>query len=192
MGKINIKGGDVYRASGILSSLNLQKADREIVISIYKNAAELKVLKKSLEDKAKEAKESVFSKIDEQRLTKVAKLREEYNFKDTSQERKIDILNEIYLYKDVLDAESALNEIYTRMEREDEYEVNIEKIDFNKFLDNLTDERIKEAEKSLREWLGIKDLSGKTFFSLHIFLASGRLEMSYFFRHKFIPSIRLS
>lgn len=138
MGKINIKGGDVYRASGILSSLNLQKADREIVISIYKNAAELKVLKKSLEDKAKEAKESVFSKIDEQRLTKVAKLREEYNSKDASQERKYDILNEIYLYKDVLDAESALNEIYTRMEREDEYEVNIEKIDFNKFLDNLT------------------------------------------------------
>ena len=138
MGKIKIKGGDVYRASGILSSLNLQKADREIVISIYKNAAELKVLKKSLEDKAKEAKESVFSKIDEQRLTKVAKLREEYNSKDTSQERKIDILNEIYLYKDVLDAESALNEIYTRMENEDEYEVNIEKIDFNKFLDNLT------------------------------------------------------
>ena len=43
-----------------------------------------------------------------------------------------------YLYKDVLDAESALNEIYTRMENEDEYEVNIEKIDFNKFLDNLT------------------------------------------------------
>ena len=138
MGKIKIKGGDVYRASGILSSLNLQKADREIVISIYKNAAELKVLKKSLEDKAKEAKESVFSKIDEQRLTKVAKLREEYNSKDASQERKIDILNEIYLYKDVLDAESALNEIYTRMENEDEYEVNIEKIDFNKFLDNLT------------------------------------------------------
>ena len=137
MGKIKIKGGDVYRASGILSSLNLQKADREIVISIYKNAAELKVLKKSLEDKAKEAKESVFSKIDEQRLTKVAKLREEYNSKDASQERKIDILNEIYLYKDVLDAESALNEIYTRMENEDEYEVNIEKIDFNKFLDNL-------------------------------------------------------
>ena len=138
MGKINIKGGDVYRASGILSSLNLQKADREIVISIYKNAAELKVLKKSLEDKAKEAKESVFSKIDEQRLAKVAKLREEYNSKDASQERKYDILNEIYLYKDVLDAESALNEIYTRMEKEDEYEVNIEKIDFNKFLDNLT------------------------------------------------------
>ena len=138
MGKIKIKGGDVYRASGILSSLNLQKADREIVISIYKNAAELKVLKTSLEDKAKEAKESVFSKIDEQRLTKVAKLREEYNSKDASQERKIDILNEIYLYKDVLDAESALNEIYTRMENEDEYEVNIEKIDFNKFLDNLT------------------------------------------------------
>ena len=138
MGKIKIKGGDVYRASGILSSLNLQKADREIVISIYKNAAELKVLKKSLEDKAKEAKESVFSKIDEQRLIKVAKLREEYNSKDASQERKIDILNEIYLYKDVLDAESALNEIYTRMENEDEYEVNIEKIDFNKFLDNLT------------------------------------------------------
>ena len=138
MGKIKIKGGDVYRASGILSSLNLQKADREIVISIYKNAAELKVLKKTLEDKAKEAKESVFSKIDEQRLTKVAKLREEYNSKDASQERKIDILNEIYLYKDVLDAESALNEIYTRMENEDEYEVNIEKIDFNKFLDNLT------------------------------------------------------
>lgn len=138
MGKIKIKGGDVYRASSILSSLNLQKADREIVISIYKNAAELKVLKKSLEDKAKEAKESVFSKIDEQRLTKVAKLREEYNSKDASQERKIDILNEIYLYKDVLDAESALNEIYTRMENEDEYEVNIEKIDFNKFLDNLT------------------------------------------------------
>ena len=138
MGKIKIKGGDVYRASGILSSLNLQKADREIVISIYKNAAELKVLKKSLEDKAKEAKESVFSKIDEQRLTKVDKLREEYNSKDASQERKYDILNEIYLYKDVLDAESALNEIYTRMENEDEYEVNIEKIDFNKFLDNLT------------------------------------------------------
>ena len=138
MGKINIKGGDVYRASGILSSPNLQKDDREIVISMYKNAAELKVLKKSLEDKAKEAKESVFSKIDEQRLTKVAKLREEYNSKDASQERKIDILNEIYLYKDVLDAESALNEIYTRMENEDEYEVNIEKIDFNKFLDNLT------------------------------------------------------
>ena len=45
MGKIKIKGGDVYRASGILSSLNLQKADREIVISIYKNAAELKVLR---------------------------------------------------------------------------------------------------------------------------------------------------
>ena len=138
MGKIKIKGGDVYRASGILSSLNLQKADREIVIYIYKNAAELKEKKKSLEDKAKEAKESVFSKIDEQRLTKVAKLREEYNSKDASQERKIDILNEIYLYKDVLDAESALNEIYTRMENEDEYEVNIEKIDFNKFLDNLT------------------------------------------------------
>ena len=71
-------------------------------------------------------------------LTKVSKLREEYNSKDASQERKYDILNEIYLYKDVLDAESALNEIYTRMENEDEYEVNIEKIDFNKFLDNLT------------------------------------------------------
>ena len=138
MGKIKIKGGDVYRASGILSSLNLQKADREIVISIYEEAAELKVLKTRIEDKAKEAKESVFSKIDEQRLTKVAKLREEYNSKDASQERKIDILNEIYLYKDVLDAESALNEIYTRMENEDEYEVNIEQIDFHKFLDNLT------------------------------------------------------
>ena len=37
---------------------------------------------------------------------------------------------------------------------------------WKKFLDNLTDERIKEAEKSLREWLGIKDLSGKTFLDI--------------------------
>ena len=35
-----------------------------------------------------------------------------------------------------------------------------------KFLNNLTDEKIKEAEKSLKEWLGMEDLTGKTFLDI--------------------------
>ena len=35
-----------------------------------------------------------------------------------------------------------------------------------KFLNNLTDEKIKEAEKSLKEWLGMDDLTGKTFLDI--------------------------
>lgn len=35
-----------------------------------------------------------------------------------------------------------------------------------KFLNNLTDEKIKEAEKSLKEWLGMSDLTGKTFLDI--------------------------
>ncbi|MCM1154548.1 MAG: class I SAM-dependent methyltransferase [Roseburia sp.] len=45
-----------------------------------------------------------------------------------------------------------------------------ERFEFGKnwgeFLNNLTDERIREAEKSLREWLGVKDLQGKSFLDI--------------------------
>lgn len=37
---------------------------------------------------------------------------------------------------------------------------------WKEFLENLTEERIEEAEKSLREWLNIEDLSGKTFLDI--------------------------
>lgn len=37
---------------------------------------------------------------------------------------------------------------------------------WKKFLGNLTEERIKEAEESLKEWLGMADLQGKTFLDI--------------------------
>ena len=37
---------------------------------------------------------------------------------------------------------------------------------WKKFLDNLTDERIKEAEKSLKNWLGIENLHEKSFLDI--------------------------
>ena len=48
--------------------------------------------------------------------------------------------------------------------------MNKERFEFGKnwkeFLDNLTDERIREAERSLCEWLGVKDLQGKRFLDI--------------------------
>jgi len=37
---------------------------------------------------------------------------------------------------------------------------------WQQFLNNLTDGKIREAEKSLTEWLGLKDLTGKTFLDI--------------------------
>lgn len=37
---------------------------------------------------------------------------------------------------------------------------------WKEFLENLTEERIKEAEKSLREWLNTENLGGKTFLDI--------------------------
>lgn len=37
---------------------------------------------------------------------------------------------------------------------------------WKKFLENLSDERIEEAEKSLLEWLGLDNLNGKTFLDI--------------------------
>lgn len=37
---------------------------------------------------------------------------------------------------------------------------------WKEFLENLTEERIKEAEKSLKEWLKTEDLNGKTFLDI--------------------------
>ena len=37
---------------------------------------------------------------------------------------------------------------------------------WKKFLDNLTEERIHEAEKSLREWLNVDNLKGKSFLDI--------------------------
>lgn len=37
---------------------------------------------------------------------------------------------------------------------------------WKEFLENLSEERIKEAERSLKEWLNIEDLSGKSFLDI--------------------------
>lgn len=37
---------------------------------------------------------------------------------------------------------------------------------WEKFLENLSEKQIKEAEKSLQEWLGVTDLQGKSFLDI--------------------------
>lgn len=136
MEKIKIKGGDVYKASSVLVSLNLQKADKDVAMAIVRNAMELKIAKKKMEEKINELRESITKDVKEDNIKEVSRLRDEYS-KAVTDDRKEGIVKEINQYQDVLKAESMLNELYYKLEREDDYEVNIDKISLDKFMDNL-------------------------------------------------------
>lgn len=138
---MKITNNQVFIAQNYLAELNLAKFDKDIRIAIYKNVGELSTAVKAVQDKMEASKKSLFKDLDED-AQKVNALREEFNKEETTKERKDAILVEILAFKEYLDAEKEFMEITSKF-GEDEVEVKLVSINFDKFVDGLVESNVE-------------------------------------------------
>lgn len=138
---MKITNNQLFAAHNYLAELKLAKFDKDIRVAIFKNVGELSSATKNVQDKMETSKKELFKDIEED-AQKVAILREEFNKKDTGEERKIEIIKELELYKDVFKAERDFIEI-TNKYGNDEIDIKLVTIDFDKFVDGLVESDIE-------------------------------------------------
>lgn len=134
---MKITNNQVFIAQRSLSDLNLGKFDKDVRLAIYKNVGELNTAVKNVQEKMEASKKELFKDLDEQ-AAKVGELRNEYNDEKTTKERKGEIVKELEAYKEYFEKEREFIEV-TEKFGDDEVKINLEKIDFNKFVDGLVD-----------------------------------------------------
>ena len=134
---MKITNNQVFIAQRSLSDLNLGKFDKDVRLAIYKNVGELNTAVKNVQDKMEASKKELFKDLDEQ-ATKVGELRNEYNAEKTTKQRKGEIEKELEAYKEYFEKEREFIEV-TEKFGNDEVDINLENIDFNKFVDGLVE-----------------------------------------------------
>lgn len=138
---MKITNNQVFIAQNYLAELKLAKFDKDIRVAIFKNVGELSSAVKAVQDKMESSKKELFKDLEED-AQKVAILREEYNKKETSNERKEGILKELDAYKEVFNAEREFIDITNKF-GEDEVEIKPVTIDFDKFVEGLIESEIE-------------------------------------------------
>lgn len=132
---MKITNNEVFAANGYIADLKLSKFDKDIRLALFKNMGELSQAVKQMQDKLETTKKKVFEGLDNE-SAKVNELRQEFNNKETSNDRKTEILKELLTYKKYLEAEKEYNEVVANFGK-DEIEVNIVTFDYDKFIDSL-------------------------------------------------------
>lgn len=132
---MKITNNEVFAANNYIADLKLSKFDKDIRLALFKNMGELSQVVKQMQDKQEAAKKKVFEGLDDEAV-KVNKLRQEFNSKETSNERKAEIFKELLTYQKYFEAEKEYNEVVANFGN-DEIEVNIVAFDYDKFVDSL-------------------------------------------------------
>lgn len=132
---MKITNNQVFAANNYLAQLDLSKFGKDVRIAIYKNVGELNAAVKAVQDKMEASKKELFKGLEEE-AGKVAELRNEFNAEKTTQERKEEIIAELGKYKPYFEKEREFIEI-TNAFGNDEVEIPLNTIDFNKFVDGL-------------------------------------------------------
>lgn len=121
----------------LLSNLNLKKFDKEIRASIYKNVIELQTAIKSIQEKINEARKEIFKDLDDD-INIVNSLRENLHKNEMSESSKKEIIKEIESYDNVISAEKDFEEVLNKLGNDD-LELNIIKVNLDKFIDGLSE-----------------------------------------------------
>lgn len=138
---MKITNNQVFGAQNYLAELKLAKFDKAIRIAIFKNVGELSSAVKAVQDKMEASKKELFKDMDED-AQKVGALREEFNKKETSDVRKEEIINELKAYDKYLAAEREFLEVTNKF-GDDEVEIKLVTIDFDKFVEGLVESDIE-------------------------------------------------
>lgn len=138
---MKITNNQVFIAQNYLAELKLAKFDKGIRVAIFKNVGELSSAVKAVQDKMESSKKELFKDLEED-AQKVAILREEYNKKETSDDRKEEIIKELEAYNKVFNAEREFIDITNKF-GEDEVEIKLVTIDFDKFVEGLIESEIE-------------------------------------------------
>ena len=148
---MKIKNNQAFIANNYLSELNLAKFDKDLRISIFKNVGELAIVVKNVQDKLEVTQQRLFKDLQDE-ASKVSALRLELEDKSTSIERKSNIVEELNQeqYKSYLQAEREYFEL-TNKYGEDEIDVNLEIMDFDKFIDGVVGSETKVTANLLQK-----------------------------------------
>lgn len=145
---MKITNNEVFAANSYIAELKLTNFDKDIRIALFKNLGELSQAVKGMQEKLEASRKEVFKGLDKQQ-EKVARLREEYNKEETTQERKEKILNELQAFQDYFDAEKEYNDVVRKF-GDDVVEVNIVQFDFNSFVESLIESQIDFTTRNLQ------------------------------------------
>lgn len=145
---MKITNNQVFGLHNFLAGLKLGKFDKDIRVAIYKNVGELTTAVKAVQEKMEASKKELFKDLEED-AQKVGVLREEFAKEETSKERREAIVKEIQEYKDYLNAENEFNKVAIEF-GEDEVEIKLITVDFNKFIDGLIESEIEFTAAQLQ------------------------------------------
>lgn len=145
---MKITNNQVFSAHQYLAGLKLGKFDKDIRVAIYKNVGELTTAVKSVQEKMEASKKELFKDLEDD-AQKVGALREEFNKVETTKERREAIVKDILTYKAFLDAENEFNKVAIEF-GEDEVEIKLITVDFNKFIDGLVESEIDFTASQLQ------------------------------------------
>lgn len=153
---MKITNNEVFAANNYVSELKLKDFDKDIRIALFKNLGELSQMVKGMQEKLEASRKEVFKGLEEQQ-EKVIRLRNEYNKKETTQDRKEEILVELQAFMDYFKAEKEYDEVVRKF-GDDYVDVNIVKFDFDTFVECLVDADIDFTTRSLRSvWFMFND-----------------------------------
>lgn len=137
---MKITNNQIFGAYNYLSNLKLSKFDKDTRVAIFKNVGELAIMIKAVQDKLEVSKKELFKDLGEE-AQKVAALREEFNKKETTEERRGAIFKELIAFENYFKAEKEFIEI-TETYGQDEVEIKLCTIDFGKFSEGLAQSEI--------------------------------------------------
>jgi hypothetical protein len=137
---MKVTNDQVISAYYLLSKLNLRKFDKEIRVSIYKNTIELQIATKSIREKISETRKEVFKDLGND-IIAVNSLREDLCKPEITESRKKEIIKEIESYDNVISAEKDFEEVLNKFGK-DYLELNLIKVNLDKFLDGLSENNI--------------------------------------------------
>ena len=145
---MKITNNQTFGLHNFLAGLKLGKFDKDIRVAIYKNVGELTTSVKAVQEKMEASKKELFKDLKED-ARKVGVLREEFAKEETAKERKEAIVKEILTYETFLNAEKEFNDIAVKY-GEDEVEIKLITVDFNKFIDGLVESEIEFTASQLQ------------------------------------------
>ena len=145
---MKITNNQTFGLHNFLAGLKLGKFDKDIRVAIYKNVGELTTSVKAVQEKMEASKKELFKDLEED-ARKVGVLREEFAKEETAKERKEAIVKEILTYETFLNAEKEFNDIAVKY-GEDEVEIKLITVDFNKFIDGLVESEIEFTASQLQ------------------------------------------
>lgn len=145
---MKITNNQVFAANNYLAQLDLSKFGKDIRIAIYKNVGELTSAVKAVQEKMEASKKELFKDLEDD-AQKVGVLRKEFAKEETVKERKEAIVKEIIEYKDYLNAENEFNKVAVEFGN-DEVDIKLITVDFNKFVDGLIESKIEFTAAQLQ------------------------------------------